>query len=223
MKSTLLSSDLTPETGESIRKALANLDQSGTKIYDRKQQQVYRFEAAGLDLVAKVYGIKSFSRVLAAALGFSRARRSFRASVTLRNAGLRTPKSLILIEEGPLLFSSSVLVTEFCEGPSLRDLLDHGKHVPDSMAGDIHEMLHQMSTINFRHGDFHGINLLVSENGKPNLIDLDNARRRFLGGAARRNIENDRDRLLSSFELYPEFRNTLIKQLGAPGTPLLDR
>lgn len=223
MKSTLLSPDLSPDTAEAIRVALATLEESGTKIYDRKKQQVYRFQAAGLKLIAKVYEIKSLSRTLAAVLGFSRTRRSFRASVALRKAGIRTPKSLMLIEEGAPFLSSSILVTEFCDGPPLRHLLDNKQAVPPTMASDIHEMLLRMRSIKFSHGDFHSLNLLITENGNPHLIDLDSVRRRFLNRTATMSIENDRDRLLGSFEPYPDFYQTLINQLGEPGTPLLDR
>jgi len=223
MKSILCAPDLSPETAESIRNALANLEEEGTKIYDRKKQTVYRFEAGGHDLIAKVYEIKSLSRILAAALGFSRARRSYRASVTLREAGVRTPKSLLLIEEGPFLYTSSILVCEFCDGPSLRHLLDHEEPVPATMADDIHKMLLRMRSINFRHGDFHSLNLLVSDDGKPNLIDLDSARRRFFKSTAIKSIQNDRDRLLNSFKPYPEFHKTLLQQLAPPGTPLLEQ
>lgn len=223
MKSIQLSPDLSPETATSIRQALANLEEKGTKIYDRKKQQVYRFEAGGLDLIAKVYEIKSFNRILAAALGFSRARRSLRASIALRKAGVRTPKSLLLLETGPVFYSTSILVSEFCDGPPLRHLLDHNQTLPPTIADDIHKMLLRMRTINFRHGDFHSLNLLVTNDGKPNLIDLDSARRRLFKNTAIKSIQNDRDRLLNSFEPYPEFHQTLIEQLGAPGTPLLDR
>ncbi|MFT6864590.1 MAG: serine/threonine protein kinase [Akkermansiaceae bacterium] len=221
MKSIFLASDLSPEAAHAIEAALSTLSRSGTKIYDRKKQQVYRFQVGSLDLIAKTYEMSSPSRILAAHLGFSRARRSYRASVLLRKAGIQTPKSLMLIEQGRPLYSSSTLITEFCEGPSLQKLLQDRTPLPATLADDIADLLLGLKATKIRHGDFHALNLLISPDGRPILIDLDSARKRFSKKTVAQNIREDRDRLLLSIDYDPDFQALLIEKVGAPGTPLL--
>ena len=123
MKFIAIAPDLSSDSVAAIQAAVSTLPEGGTKIYDRKNQQIYRLQIGDQHIIAKTYRISSFARILAALLGFSRARRSFRASVLLRQAGIPTPKSLFLIEEGSPFYSASTLVTNFCEGPSLRKFL----------------------------------------------------------------------------------------------------
>ena len=78
MNSVLTAPDLPAATARDIQAALPGLTRDGRKIYERKNQQIFRFQAGDLDLIAKTYQIKTLSRFLAASLGFSRARRSFR-------------------------------------------------------------------------------------------------------------------------------------------------
>lgn len=220
MKSILLAPDLSSESAKTIQTALSSLPQSGSKIYDRKSQIVYRFQVGDLDLIAKIYQIKSPSRTLAAHLGFSRARRSYRASIILREAGIRTPKSLMLIEQGHPVYSTSTLVTNFCEGPSLRKFLQSKTPVPDTLVSDITAILRGLKRNAIRHGDFHDSNLIITPDGRPHLIDLDGVRKRLLKKTVVQNIREDRDRLLLSTAHTPTFQAALIEKLGAPGTPL---
>ena len=154
MNSVLTAPDLPPATARDIQAALPGLTRNGRKIYERKNQRIYRFQAGDLDLIAKTYEIKTISRALAAHLGFSRARRSFRAAVLLRKAGIRTPKPLLLVERGRFLNSSSILITEYCEGPSLRELVQTGEPTPPDLPGDLTEIIEKLARHNIRHGDF---------------------------------------------------------------------
>ncbi|MDF1711734.1 MAG: lipopolysaccharide kinase InaA family protein [Akkermansiaceae bacterium] len=221
MKFIAIAPDLSSDSVAAIQAAVSTLPEGGTKIYDRKNQQIYRLQIGDQHIIAKTYRISSFARILAALLGFSRARRSFRASVLLRQAGIPTPKSLFLIEEGSPFYSASTLVTNFCEGPSLRKFLTDTNPIPPTLADDIKNILIGLKSTKIRHGDFHDRNLLISPDGRPNLIDLDSARKRFSKKTVAHNIQEDRDRLLHSIDYDPDFQATLIEKLGAPGTPLL--
>ena len=211
--------DLTSQTVAAIMTAITALPGSGTKIYDRKNQRIYRLQIGDQHVIAKTYKISSFSRTLAALLGFSRARRSFRASTLMDRAGIPTPKSLLLIEQGPIFYSSSILVTDYCEGPSLRKFLKADFPIPPTLIGDLKEILLGLKSAKLRHGDFHDDNVLMSPDGRPHVIDLDSARRRFAKKTVRQNIQADRDRLILSINYHSEFQSALIAALGAPGTP----
>jgi tRNA A-37 threonylcarbamoyl transferase component Bud32 len=126
----------------------------------------------------------------------------------------------MLIEQGQPFYSSSILITEFCKGPSLQQFLQEGSPIPASLVTDIAEMLARLRANKIPHGDFHDLNLLISPDGHPNLIDLDSTRKRFLKQTAAKNIREDRDRLIRSIDYHSEFQAALIAKLGEPGTPL---
>jgi len=71
--------ELSPSQSEEILAALDKLPQRGEKIYDEQNQQLYRIQAGGLDLVAKIYHLQSAKRKLSALLKCSRGRRSYRS------------------------------------------------------------------------------------------------------------------------------------------------
>lgn len=220
MKSVFQGETLPAEDLGAIQTALENLERDAEKIYDRKQQKIYRFKAAGRDLIAKTYRPKSFMKKLVTTCGFSRARRSFRAGLKLRKAGVKTPAPVLLVEHGALLLSHSTLVTDFCEGPSLRDLLETQSPLPDDLGKDLRKILLDFQSCGMRHGDFHTRNLIIHPSGDLFVIDLDNARVRFLNSALQRNLIEDRDRLVGSTEAFPEAHAHLLEHLGKPGTPL---
>lgn len=220
MNSVLTAPDLSPAIAREIEEALPTVVRYGRKIYDRKNQKVFRFRVANLDLIAKTYQVGTASRYLAATLGFSRARRSFRAGQLLLNAGILTPKPLLVKEEGCLLNSSSILITEFLDGTSLREHLKQGLPIPGTLTDDLVGIIEKLAQNNIRHGDFHDGNILIPPDGHPSLIDLDGTRKRFLKKKARQNIREDRDRLLLSLDHAPDFQAALIAKMGAPGSPL---
>ena len=219
MKKKLFAPDFSRDTIHRIEEALQVLSSQGDQLQDHQNQKITRFQVGSLDLVAKEYEITSTSRKIAAHLGYSRARRSFRAGLRLLQAGIKTPQPVLLIEDGSPFFSKSIRVTEFAPGVTLDKSLASGETPPASLAADLDGILRKLLEIHFRHGDFHGLNLIVSPTGTASLIDLDSARRRFFKRRITTNIQADRDRLIGSSAADPEFQKSLMEILGEPGTP----
>lgn len=209
MKTTLTDPSLPPDMAAKIKAALPLISESGRLIYDRKEQKIYRFRVEQAQLVAKTYQIKTPSRFVAAHLGFSRARRSFRAGLFLSAAGIRTARPLLLQEKGRFLYSSSVLVTEFCKGLSLEFLLASGQPLPPHLAENIVKVRLKLKNRRIQHGDFHALNIIISPSGLPWLIDLDGTCRCYRKKKADQKHREDLKRLLQSLRKYPDFRNTL--------------
>ena len=215
---TLLSSSVSSADFTDIEKAIAA--GSGEEIYRNKEQSIIRFQAAGRDLISKTYLLQSAKQKLAALLGNSRARRSFRAARQLVSAGIPTPQPIFLKEEGSILPHTSVLVTKFCDYSSLFDQIYSSSPIHTDTLKNILRILHQLRSVRCAHGDFHARNLLISPEGRIQLIDLDGMR--FTRSPSRANRLNlrDRDRLLRSVEPLPHYHSQFSKILGAHGEPL---
>ncbi len=95
----------------------------------------------------------------------------------LLKVGLFTPRPLALIEEraGPLRFCSCVL-TEFVPGINLDRFVQQTKpsiQELSRLAEDFADIWFKMDQLRLSHGDFHPGNLLVTPDGRLQLIDLD--------------------------------------------------
>ncbi|YCM46036.1 lipopolysaccharide kinase InaA family protein [Verrucomicrobiaceae bacterium 227] len=192
----------------------------GEVIYQQGDQTITRFQAAGRDLVSKSYRLTSLKQKFVALFRYSRARRSFRAGQRLVSAGMATPHPFLLKESGGLLPQQSLLVTEFCDHPSLLDLIKSGHPLPPALPVNILKVLHQLVAIRCGHGDFHARNILIAPNGAVHLIDLDGMQYRHRSSEVTRHSIKDRDRLLRSLAPLPDQHACFAKILGAPGKPL---
>ncbi|MBM3969579.1 MAG: hypothetical protein FJ302_06915 [Planctomycetes bacterium] len=95
----------------------------------------------------------------------------------LLKVGLLTPRPLAMIEEraGPLRFCSSVL-TEFVPGINLDRFVQQTEPSTQELsrlAEDFAEMWFKFGQLRLSHGDFYPGNLLVTPDGRLQLIDLD--------------------------------------------------
>ncbi len=202
---------------------LADLDTHGALIYSSKGQTIHRFQASGLDLIAKSYPLNSLSRKIAALFKSSRAQRSHRAGIRFWSAGIETPKPIGLIEEGALLPTRATLISEYCPHPVLIESLSNDLPVDPQVPKRILTLLHQLEAASCSHGDFHARNILVDEAGLPHLIDLDGVRVHSRKSRLRHYLLKDRDRFLRSIKPMPHHYEHYIESLGEPGSPLPDQ
>lgn len=209
-------SSLSSQDLAEIRERLKDLSSHGSLIHETKDQSIYRFQAASRELIGKIYRLNSFAQKVAAAFNYSRAHRAYRAGTQFHDAGINTPIPLLLVDKS----SEHILVTEFCPFPALLESIHKGEPIPPSTPEKILALLHQLSKTNCSHGDFHARNLLVDEEGSPNLIDLDGVRMHLTASGLTRYICNDRDRFLRSLEPLPEHHQKFSSVLGDPGTSL---
>lgn len=219
MKTRLHAPSLSQQEAQRIEEAIKTLANHGTQIYDRLNQKVFRFQVGDHQLIAKEYQFKSPSRILAALLHHSRARRSFHIGTDFLTADIPTPRPIFLIEHGHPYYKQATLVTEYFDGPTLHHFLESGHSPPPSLAHGISQIFRKLLASRLRHGDFHSRNLLINSDHEISLIDLDGARRRFSRRQTLRNLRTDRDRLLHSLADHPDFQAKLIALLGAPNTP----
>ena len=214
--------ELSSSQSREILAALAQLPKQGEKIYDERNQQLYRLQAGDLDLVAKIYHLQSAKWKLSALLKHSRGRRSYRSGTQLLKLGIPTPMPLLLKEEGTGLSIQKVtLVCAYFEGLTLREHLRSEIPLPDDAVDQLVAIFTSLHQANLHHGDFHTANLLVSPNGKFTLIDLDGMKKQRTSSESK--LLRDKARLLRSIEedaKETHFYDAVAKALGPLGKPL---
>jgi tRNA A-37 threonylcarbamoyl transferase component Bud32 len=144
-------------------------------LKDGGSSSVTQVEAGGRALVIKRYNIKGLGHWLSRFWRPSRAWHSWLAGHQLHFLGIATPAPLAMIESRfGWMRRRAWLVTEFCSGPNLLDLLGpDGKSVPTSEQSDaLLGLLAQLRQARITHGDFKATNLLWHAEHVW-LIDLD--------------------------------------------------
>lgn len=109
----------------------------------------------------------------------SRAQRAFRRSLQLEEAGVRTPRSLGFGEYRTLRWPRKAYVaTEEVPGAvSLADLLnEHQRQLPRRVLNDVADLVAQLHNAGFCQRDLKVTNILLDDQLKPWLIDLDGVR-----------------------------------------------
>lgn len=200
---------LTADQVRAVREQLRRLPEGAEVLLDRRGQTLYRFRAAGLDLVAKHYRLDTLASRLQAALGCSRAARSERNGRRLLAAGIRTPRPYFHTLDGGLLPRSATLVTAWQPGDQLPDHLrgrpeDHAPLVERVAALTAAFREHRLS-----HGDYHAKNILVDDAGDLIIVDLDGVRAHVAAFRQRRRYRRDRQRMIGSLKEFPDFARQL--------------
>ncbi|MGL1834103.1 lipopolysaccharide kinase InaA family protein [Rhodocyclaceae bacterium SMB388] len=158
-------------------------------------------ECAGRPLVIKRCNIKSPLHALSRAMRPSRAWHAWVAGHRLKLLGIPTPTPLAVIEErtGPLR-GRAWLITEFCEGITLRRHFDGAadrEPTPDE-ADAIRSLFDTLYRARITHGDLKCDNLFWQD-GRIALIDLDAMVQHRGAASHRRAWQKDRNRLLRNW------------------------
>jgi tRNA A-37 threonylcarbamoyl transferase component Bud32 len=146
---------------------------AGTLLKDGNTSTVARVDHGTRTLVVKRYNLKNPAHALSRAWRPSRAWHAWRAAHRLAFLDIATPRPLALVEErlGPLR-RRAWLLTEYCAGPNLLDLLDPHATPPDDIATALLDTLLKLHAARIHHGDLKATNLLWHD-GRVFLIDLD--------------------------------------------------
>jgi len=171
----------------------------GARLKDGNTCTVARVDIAGRSLVVKRYNLRGIGHALGRAFRPSRAHHSWREGHRLCFSGIGTPAPLALIEEraGPLR-RRAWLVTEFCPGTRLQELLDADAEPPAAVAAALLDFIAALQRERISHGDLKATNLLW-HNGRIVAIDLDAMVHHRSAEAHTRAWRKDRARLLRNW------------------------
>lgn len=175
-------------------------------------------EHAGRRLVIKRYNIKSATHALSRFWRPSRAWHSWIEGHRLRFLGIATPRPLALIERrlGPLR-GHAWLITEYCEGPTLHDLLAaHTEAGLPVEAGEaVRRLFAQLAAAHISHGDLKATNFIFRGH-ELCVLDLDAMRRHGSEAAWRKAWKRDRARFLRNWPEGSALRRALDEALPSP-------
>jgi tRNA A-37 threonylcarbamoyl transferase component Bud32 len=141
----------------------------------------------------------------------TRARRGWKYGHLLRSAGVRTPLPLAYREDriGPVRHTSCLL-TRYVPGVSLHDYLE--THADDDTEGwhqlarEFADLWNRLGESRITHGDLKAPNVIIAEDLKLWLIDLDATSRHALEGLWSFRRARDWERFLENFEDRPALR-----------------
>lgn len=172
---------------------------SGQLLKDGSTCTVARAGVEGRQVVIKRYNLKGVGHALSRAWRPTRAWHSWREGHRLRFLEIATPAPLALVEErvGPLR-RRAWLVTEFCEGPRLWELLQPAAEPPAEIARALLAFVDALRCARISHGDFKAANLFWHD-GEIVVIDLDAMVRHRTDEAYRKAWRRDRARLLRNW------------------------
>ncbi len=189
-------------TLDSLREVLADPDlalENGRRLKSGGTCTVADVSSGGQRVVIKRYNLKHWRHALSRMWRPSRAWHAWREGHRLAFYDIATPRPLAMIEERwGVLRRRAFLVTEFCAGRSLLDLLD-AQQVPDGqMAKAIVDVFRALCDLRITHGDLKASNLLWAD-GRVVLIDLDATQQHTTEQGFQRAWRRDRARLLRNW------------------------
>lgn len=187
---------------DSLDTLLADPDQAfqGPLLKDGGSSTVAKCHIDGQDLLVKRYNIKDFAHWLKRFWRPSRAWHSWQAAHRLRFLGIDTPEPLAMVERrfGPFRHRAW-LVTEYCPGEQLLDVLGEGADIPASdLCPVIVQTFSRLHEARISHGDCKATNFLW-DGRRLSIIDLDSLAVYADGAAWRRAWAVDRARFLRNW------------------------
>ncbi|MED5510012.1 MAG: lipopolysaccharide kinase InaA family protein [Pseudomonadota bacterium] len=192
------------QIGKQAIRELDVLVERGKRLKDGNSATVVMTEMAGRKVVIKRYNIKSYWHFLKRCWRPSRAANAWRQGNLLHLLGIATPEVLGFVERrlGPLR-KQAYLITDYVEGATELSALYH--HVPptDHQLRQLRHLFRLMREYRLTHGDMKASNLLLTKQGKINLIDLDAMAEHRHQWSFRRALVRDQKRFLKNWDKTP--------------------
>jgi tRNA A-37 threonylcarbamoyl transferase component Bud32 len=185
------------------KQAIIDLDEfveQGKKLKDGNSATVVMTEMGGRKVVIKRYNIKSYWHFLKRCWRPSRAANAWRQGNLLSLLGITTPAVLGFVENrlGPLR-KEAYLITEYVDARELSETYQDTAPAKAELK-QIQRIFSLMRSYRLSHGDMKASNLLVTQAGQVQLIDLDAMREHHYGWAFRWAFNRDQKRFLRNWQ-----------------------
>jgi tRNA A-37 threonylcarbamoyl transferase component Bud32 len=210
--------------GPVVRQWLDDIDagcpaDSAERLKDGNTATVWCSQVDGHALVIKRYNIKSRLHGIGLALKPRRASISWRFAHMLPLFGIATPAPVAFLLRGRSRFTMvGYFVAEDIGGISLRDWVGrYGEDIEQlrGMARQLAEMFAGLRRLRLAHGDMKASNLIVADNGRLYLIDLDSMRRHRWQALFERAWRRDMARFDANWGGQPEVLTILREEISA--------
>lgn len=150
--------------------------QQGRIIKNGNTCTVFVINLQGVDYLVKRYNIKNWCHGLSRSFRQSRAMHSWLNGHLLKFYGISTPTPIAVIENcfGPLR-AKAYLITAYIEAESCDDYLngEYSDQAKQAVADKISYLLKGLADLFIAHGDLKASNILIGNDKKHYLIDLD--------------------------------------------------
>ncbi len=185
---------------------------------------VGRLEVGGESLLVKEYVPQGAVHALTHLFLPTRARWSWWMAWRMREAGVRTPRPLAIVEDdwGPLN-RRAMLVTAFIAGRELHEVATEattGREQLAALAHQLREIWQRLGAARITNDDIKANNFMIDGENRLWLVDLDGARQWPKGwlfeGIYRHKRRSDRKSFLNRWVDYPEARAFFAPCLDSP-------
>lgn len=188
---------------QTIRDIDAFVEQ-GKKLKDGNSATVVMTEMGGRKVVIKRYNIKSYWHFLKRCWRPSRAANAWRQGNLLQLLGIATPQVLGFVEKrlGPFRKQAYLFTAYIDHASELASVYEH-QAPRESELRQIKRIFQLMRDYQLSHGDLKASNLMLTDNGQLELIDLDAMQEHRYEWTFRRALNRDQKRFLRNWENKP--------------------
>lgn len=189
------------------KQAVRDIDvlvERGKRLKDGNSATVVMTEMAGRKVVIKRYNIKSYWHFLKRCWRPSRAANAWRQGNLLQLLGIPTPEVLGFVERrlGPLRKQAYLLTAYVDHATELSSVFEY--QVPrESELRQIKQIFELMRDYQLSHGDLKASNLMLTDSGQLELIDLDAMQEHRYEWSFRRAFNRDLKRFLKNWDNKP--------------------
>lgn len=186
--------------GEASVRRIDELVELGTVIKAGNSATVVRTELAGRQVVIKRYNIKSPWHFLKRCWRPSRAANAWRQGNLMELLGIATPGVLGFVEQRHGVFrGKAYLISDYVENASELSAVYADKPPSTAVLRQIKRIFNLMRAYRLSHGDMKASNLLLTQHGQVELLDLDAMREHRHEWTFQRAFARDQRRFLKNW------------------------
>lgn len=215
MSRTIKNPELTPKVQSALQRIITHFPTDTTTIRDTRGQSVHTAAIPPHKYIIKKYTIQRISSRIIAALHHSRAERSFRAGIKFKQLQIPTPEihlAHITTSTNP---PTAFAIFAHFDGIEMPTFIKQNPDQTQPIISQVAAAIATMAQNKISHGDLHAKNILIDQNAKITIIDLDGVRFHKFNFRHRRRYTRDRNRLISSTAKHTDqtFANLLSQQI----------